>query len=670
MRTALAAVPARLREAPGLVPGLVALSVFFVWAFHGGGYAATVWYPGALLLLALLGVVALAFRGLVRDLPRPVLLASAFLSAFTVWSYLSIFWSGVKGDAWDGANRTLLYLTVYALFAWLPWRPWAAGAALGALSLAATATGAIVIWQASTSSDPSTFFIGARLSDPLGYANALCALFLMALWPALYLASRRGLPALLRGVFLAAAGILVELALLCQSRGSLFAAPVVVALYLAVVPGRVRSVLALGSVAAVAGLARGTMLAVYPAAQDGDLHAALLDARRTLGLSALVLLGIGTAVALVDRPRLITESLARRAGWALAAIGVVAVLAGSALLLTLERPTDRVAQGWREFTAGQTSNPEGSYLTGGLGSNRYDFWRVAVKEVVRAPVVGVGVDNFAIDYLRERRSLEEPLYPHSLELRVLAQTGIVGAALFLGFLLLALAAVWRAGVRSGPGAGLAATAVVVFGYWLVHGSVDWFWEAPVLGGIAFAALGLAARARGADPERSRARSPRPGNRLLLGALVAAVAVAGVCSYALPWLSAEYVSQAAESWPADPDEAFDRLDRARRLNPLSDQPDLIAGAIAARLDDRARMRRSFRRALVRNPWSWYARLELAVVESSSGRREPALRQLNAARRLDPLEPTIQAAIREVHAGRQLSQRELERTLLERAAAREK
>ena len=32
---------------------------------------------------------------------------------------------------------------------------------------------------------------------------------------------------------------------------------------------------------------------------------------------------------------------------------------------------------------------------------------------------------------------------------------------------------------------------MVFAYWVVHGSVDWLWEYPGLGGPAFALLGVA-----------------------------------------------------------------------------------------------------------------------------------------------------------------------------------
>jgi hypothetical protein len=142
----LAALAAR--SAP-LLLGLVAVVVFLVWARGEGGYAPTTWYPGAFVFLAL---AALALTLRTGSLPRPLFGAVALFGAFTVWSFLSIAWAGEKGDAWTGANETLLLFTVYTLFAVIPWRPQQAAVVLGVL---ATGTAAVGSW---------VFFAG----DPAG----------------------------------------------------------------------------------------------------------------------------------------------------------------------------------------------------------------------------------------------------------------------------------------------------------------------------------------------------------------------------------------------------------------------------------------------------------------------------------------------------------------------
>ena len=69
-----------------------------------------------------------------------------------------------------------------------------------------------------------------------------------------------------------------------------------------------------------------------------------------------------------------------------------------------------------------------------MDSGRYDFWRVAWRQFARHPLQGAGADNFAQDYVRERRRGEEPLYPHSIVFRTLGETGMVGVMLLTAFL--------------------------------------------------------------------------------------------------------------------------------------------------------------------------------------------------------------------------------------------
>ena len=113
-------LPTRLADlfaGPFLV-GVAAVAVFAVWAANDAGYASTTWYPGGLFLLALAVVTVVAYGGV--SLSRPALVAIVFLGAFAAWCALSITWASDKGIAWDGANRTVLYFLVYALFVSLP----------------------------------------------------------------------------------------------------------------------------------------------------------------------------------------------------------------------------------------------------------------------------------------------------------------------------------------------------------------------------------------------------------------------------------------------------------------------------------------------------------------------------------------------------------------------
>src|SRR5258708_7456600 len=178
---------ASLREAPATVPALAAMALFVVWTTDQAGYPVTHWGPGGLIVLALF-VLAVGFVGLrLSEIPLAVRLAIGCFAAYTALSFLSILWASVPGDAWEGANRTLLYLIVFGLFAW--WRQGAVSAALllCAWTLVIAGLAAFVALHADSASAGGLhdLFSGGRLIYPTGYANASAAQWMMAFWPAL-----------------------------------------------------------------------------------------------------------------------------------------------------------------------------------------------------------------------------------------------------------------------------------------------------------------------------------------------------------------------------------------------------------------------------------------------------------------------------------------------------
>jgi O-antigen ligase len=610
------------RRAPPAVIGLLAVAVFAWWAVDEGGVAPGAWYPGALLFLAAL--VAVARTDDLRRLRGPARWALPLLAAFTAWSFLSLAWADARGDAWDGANRTLLYLTVFALFGALPWKRAETAAFLSGFTLATAAVGAWELIGAIVGSNP-TAFAGGRLSGPVGYENASAALFLAAFWPGVLIASQRATPWPARGILLAAATVLLDLCILAQSRGSLFAGAVALVLALAFARERARLLLALTALAITTLASLPALLAVYDGASEPG-HDALVRAGIAITLSAVVLFAAGRASRYLDR-----SSRPRRRGAGLPprrlAATAAAMLALSGLAVALARPEAVPGTG--------ASRTLDSRFTAGLESGRYDFWRVAARQLARHPLQGAGADNFAHDYARERRRWEEPLYPHSIIMRTFGQTGIVGGALVIGFLTTAFLAVMRPAREP-----VAVAALVCAGAWLAHASIDWLWELPALAAPAMACLGLIAGSSataGARPEAAR----RAGRLRRLAAV--AVTVAAAVSYALPALAAREIERAVRRFDGDPAGALQGLDRARRLNPLSDRADVIGGALALETGDRRRARRSFQRALRRDRQNWYAEAQLGVLDVRDGRRSAALARLGRAHRMNPLEPAIARAL---------------------------
>jgi O-antigen ligase len=644
------------------VPLGLVLALLVWFAARDGGFFATTWYPGAVVVAALAALVV-ALGGRERWLSREAAAATAALAAFTAWCYLSILWSDVQDDAWDGANRTLLYLALFAFVSLLPWRAPMMLAFLGVFALAVASIGVVQLSRAATAEDTTAYFQFGRLASPLTYQNGNCALFMMAFWPALYLFSRRSVPVPVRALSAGTAVALLELALLTQSRASLVAVPITFALYLLFVPGRLRALAFAAVPAAFLAATYRTLLDVFTAARAEEVGEALLDARTTLLVSVVLGVLVGGAVALADRrlsiPAAAQRTIARVVVGAAAAATVVALA-----LLASSDPVSRADRAWTSFTTTRTAPAEGTNFSAGLSGTRYDLWRVALLEIRDEPVLGVGVDNFAVDYLRERRSVDEPSYPHSIVLRVVAQTGVIGALLLVAFLV-SVALVFvrtRRGIER-DARELHGLALVVAGYWLVHGSVDWFWEIPVLAGLAFVCFGIAARAGGARSEEAR-MSEKP--RFASAVAVPLLAVA-LITLVPPWLSAKQTARAASTWRESPADAFGRLRDASDLNPLSDEPDLIAGAIASRIGDVSRMEASFRRALERNPLNWYAHLELAVAQALQGRGEAAKRQLQQARELNPREHVLAVVQDDLDHGRKPSPARIDQLFLDRVRA---
>jgi len=177
---------------------------------------------------------------------------------------------------------------------------------------------------------------------------------------------------------------------------------------------------------------------------QATLHSAVTA---TLLASVAVALLVALAAAIESRVELSQASATRtnRVVGAIAVAALVAVLAGG--WAAAGDPIARLEHGWHTFKGGYGANSQGGdRLTSGLGSNRYDFYRVALDEFKAHPLVGIGADNFQQTYLVKGHSEETPRYPHSVELRVLTQTGLVGALLALLGLAAALVAVARAGL--------------------------------------------------------------------------------------------------------------------------------------------------------------------------------------------------------------------------------
>ena len=221
--------------------------------------------------------------------------------------------------------------------------------------------------------------------------------------------------------------------------------------------------------------------------------------------------------------------------------------------------------------------------------NRYDYWRVAWQAWQDTPVTGVGAGNFDRRYFAERAVTEDVRQPHSIELQLLSELGVVGLALLL---VVIGAVVWgaRTACRLARGGGaartIAAAALGTTTAWLVHTSVDWLHLLP--GITAIAVIGMVCLVTlGPEPRRRRT--------VVLPVAVALVLTVAAVSLTRQAMTERFVDGARDALPTDPAVALRDADRALRLDPELMSAYYVKAAALARFGEGDAARATLRAA---------------------------------------------------------------------------
>ena len=573
-----------------------------------GSTASPDWLPYAFLAGLLLAVV-LASGSAARPHRRELAALAAFL-ALAGWEALSIVWSAVPGLARDEALLTLFYgialLVPLMTLRTAGDRLFAAAAVAATAGILAVAT-AIVLRFGSEQSD---HFYSGRLSFPISYPNAQAAVFLIGFWPAVVLAAQRGRGLLARTLAVAAAAAIASGWLTAQSKGGVAAIIISAALVFALSPLRLRllppALIAVGLTAA----AYRPLTAPYRTGSVSDVKGA--------GTAILVLGAVGALAgliyALADRRIDLGPRGVRAAGFATLGLFLATAALGSALFLTRVYHAGWFHDQWRAFKGGAPHATTSSHLFQ-LGSWRYDIWRVALREAADHPFAGIGSRGFGPAYLEERRSPDTPVRAHSVELDALSELGVVGFLLLACVLVLPLAPIVPRMRARDP----AATAAFAGGaYWLAHASVDWIWTVPACG-LPFWLL-LGAGGSGGERRTLSARAAIPA--------AAVAVVVAVVAFVPPWLSARLTDR-------------QQFRLAKRLDPLSVTPYLAQAASASSPDAAVA---ALRKAVRKEPRVVDLRYDLALAYIRARELRRARAALQVAHRLDPGDPRIDSALK--------------------------
>jgi hypothetical protein len=597
----------------------VAAAWLLAWATHGSIDAAD-WLPAALFVGVLLGSALLSGRAALPT--RAAAIATAALVLLAVWAVVTVAWSPAPALARDEGLLVLLYAGAFALTAVTLTRESSRHAAVAVLAAAAGGLAVATALLLRFGSSPVAAFHHGRLySLPVSYGPAQAAFVLTGVWPGVVLAARRESSTAARAGGLAAAVAAIAIWLMTQTRTDVVAVLAATVVVVTLSPLRRRLVVPALLLVPFAVVGFRPLTAPYTATYDGTgtLPGTIRHAGTVTLWLVFVAALVGALYALVDA-RFPLAVPSRGAG-----LGVVAILATAACALAgaVPHPEAFVSRHWAMFKA-ESQNPGGSSHFTNPGSDRYDFWRVALRDARAHPVSGIGARGFASSYLAQRHSTETPARAHSLPLDVFAEEGLVG----LGLLIVALVAAFRGLIRGTRAQSPAATAALGgAAYWLTHAGVDWTWTFPAVGLPFMVLLGIGAGGDGAR-RISGSRSVASG--------VLALAVA-VVAFVPPWLSARLTAHALSA----PAVAGSDLRWARRLDPLSTRPDVAAYALAR--TPAARVHALFA-ALKREPRSVGLRMVLANELLADHDGALARTILLQAQHLDPTEPAIETALR--------------------------
>lgn len=568
-----------------------------------------------------------------------------FFGLLAAVTALSMSWSIAPDSSLEEGARTFAYLAVFAA-ALMAGRiaPRATAPVLGGVLIAAVAVAGWALLTRIFPGDLGSAVLGARLAEPLGYWNALGSMAALGIPAALWLGARREGSAVSSALAYPALGVLALTILLTQSRGALGAAAAVVALWMAVVPLRLRTIpLLVLPALAVAPVAAWALSkdAFTEALQPASAHEAVAGDFGLMVLAmATALFAAGLAVGAASARRAPSLHVRTRAGIALAAVACLLPLVG----LTSVAMSDRglggtISDRFNEITDDQVAPPGGAARLGSVSSSRGGYWRQALDVFEERPVVGRGAGSFGLASLRHRELGVGSVHAHGFLAQTMADLGLAGLAVALALLAAWLASAARAtGLlpRGRPRAEwtaerVAVTAlalcVLVFG---LHSLVDWTWFVPGPSAAAVAAAGFVAGRGplGAPPERVR-RTSITGPHLL--PVVAVLVTTALCAWAV-W-QPERAARANDRALTLLDQgkiatASRETDRAREIDSYSAEPLFTRAAVLNRAGRATEAYRTLEQAVLEHPrdpetWLRLGRFELDELDLPDRAIETAL-----------------------------------------------
>jgi hypothetical protein len=633
---------------------LAALTVYL--GFNAGGFfpGAVAYTTVAMAALLILGIM-LVHEPLVGS-PPALLWALGAVAGLAALTLLSGSWSHAWSRAIIEFDRVLLYSLVLAFFGLIRHRE-------GALewSLRGFVVGALVLCLAGwiTRVAPNVWPISfdiqpTRLSYPLTYWNALGLLAALTCIALLHLTSAARQRVVRVGAA-AAFPVIASVLLLTFSRSSLALAPVGVVIYLLLArPKRGFSAfLALAvptAIAIVASLDAHTVSSAHyagPAGVSQGHHLALVVLGCALGAAVIRFL----ALYLDERldawqpPRITTAHFFTAVGAIVLVVVIVGVAAGA---------PDKISTKWDHFihenAVGHVDNPSARLSSFG-NDGRIPQWEAAIDGFDEKPVLGTGAGTYALEWAKHRPYIFTVINAHSLYVEVMGELGIVGLLVLIALMLAFLVGAARR--LRGPERQVFAVFLAMAVVWMIHAGIDWDWQMPAITVWLFAlgAIGLSrplpGRAERPAREINAARVPRLVAALCVGVLAVTPILVGVSQASLDRALSDFEANQC------PSAIHSSLESLHTLG-VRPEPYEIIGYCDARYGEDQLAEEAMKSAVSRDPENWEMHYGLALVRAAAG-KDP-LAELRHVHRLNPLEPSVNHALKQFEEAKTPAQRE--------------
>jgi len=621
----------------------------------GGGFSLSSRHiAGLVVWLIVVGLLVLGVAGRAL-LAKPFYWATGLLLGFAIWSAISSLWSGSVELSVTEADRVLMYLGVFLaafLLAQTNQRRQRFGEGI------AIALALVAILALATRLLPFLFELpfdeskGTRLQYPLGYWNGDAILFSFAAGLCLWM-SRRSLTAALRWFSVGALPAVLLALYFTHSRGGILTLIIAAGTLLVLSHDRLWYLATL-LIAAVLTMPAVIAIHSYPDLANNYLFAPIEG--QGLKAGAILIAGIAATVLAVwglrrlerdDSPPIrgaLAISRDRRVLGGIAIAGLVAVAIAAALY---------GGTAWEKFTSTDLKTPSG--LAEASSRGRTQYWEVALDAFGEKPITGQGAGTYQFAWDQHRTIDMTNTQAHSLYLQALDELGIVGGVLILGLVLFLLWTgfmAWRA--AGGRERELYAILLGVSLAFAVAVAYDWFWQLAVIGSVFFMATGILVaarcgqlwRARAAVRAREGVEVDAEGESRRFGLTIAGLAVAWLTMLALtgPLLvdheihaSTDAAHEAAET--GNYESAVSHAETARSIEPWASTPYLQLGLLAQAQGDYPLAIHRLGQAIDREDHNWVLYYLRAKAQHQAGQNEAAQKDLNEAKRLNPLETCL-------------------------------